>query len=96
MWVIIDRVEWDDPGRHGRLGGTDSPGTGTPTFEEDELGIFLRDRIGVENLMWATDYLHPDRTWPEPERVIRDHFQGIDVDDMRATFGGNAARIYGL
>ncbi len=66
------------------------------TFEEDELGISLRDRIGVENLLWATDYPHPDSTWPESQKVIRDHFQGIDIDDMRAIVGGNAARIYGL
>jgi predicted TIM-barrel fold metal-dependent hydrolase len=66
------------------------------TFEEDELGIELRDRIGVENLMWATDYPHPDSTWPESQKVIREHFTGIDADDMRAIVGGNAARFYGL
>jgi predicted TIM-barrel fold metal-dependent hydrolase len=66
------------------------------TFEEDELGIELRDRIGVENLMWATDYPHPDSTWPESQKVIREHFDGVDGDDMRAIVGGNAARLYGL
>ena len=66
------------------------------TFEEDELGIVLRDRIGVENLLWATDYPHPDSTWPESQQVIRTHFEGVDVDDMRAIVGGNAARVYGL
>ena len=66
------------------------------TFEEDELGISMRDRIGVDNLMWATDYPHPDSTWPESQKVIREHFKGLDVDDMRAIVGGNAARLYRL
>jgi predicted TIM-barrel fold metal-dependent hydrolase len=66
------------------------------TFEEDELGISLRDHIGIENLLWATDYPHPDSTWPESQQVIRDHFKDIDVEDMRAIVGGNAARMYGL
>lgn len=66
------------------------------TFEEDELGVFLRDRIGIENLMWATDYPHPDSTWPESQTVIREHFADIEPDDMRAIVGGNAARMYGL
>jgi predicted TIM-barrel fold metal-dependent hydrolase len=46
--------------------------------------------------MWATDYPHPDSTWPESQRVIREHFEGVDADDMRAIVGGNAARLYGL
>jgi predicted TIM-barrel fold metal-dependent hydrolase len=66
------------------------------TFEEDELGILLRARIGVENLMWATDYPHPDSTWPESQKVLREHFAGVPTDDMRAIAGGNAARVYGL
>jgi predicted TIM-barrel fold metal-dependent hydrolase len=66
------------------------------TFEEDELGITLRDRIGVDNLMWATDYPHPDSTWPESQKVIREHFAGVDNEDMAAIVGGNAARLYGL
>jgi predicted TIM-barrel fold metal-dependent hydrolase len=66
------------------------------TFEEDELGVVLRDRIGVDNLMWATDYPHPDSTWPESQRVIRQHFAGVDAEDMAAIVGGNAARLYGL
>jgi uncharacterized protein len=66
------------------------------TFEEDELGIFLRDRIGVENLMWATDYPHPDSTWPESQQVIARHFAHVPADEMRSIVGGNAARLYGL
>jgi predicted TIM-barrel fold metal-dependent hydrolase len=66
------------------------------TFEEDELGIELRERIGVENLMWATDYPHPDSTWPHSQDVIETHFRDVPIDEARLMIGGNAARLYGL
>ncbi len=55
-----------------------------------------RHEIGVENLLWATDYPHPDCTWPESPQVIHTHFDDVPVDEMRLMVGGNAARIYRL
>ena len=66
------------------------------TFEEDEFGIANRYEIGVENLCWATDYPHPDSTWPESQQVIHTHFDDVPVEEMRLMVGGNAARIYKL
>jgi predicted TIM-barrel fold metal-dependent hydrolase len=66
------------------------------TFEEDELGVELRHHIGVENMLWATDYPHPDSTWPDSQDVIRTHFADVPVEEARLFIGGNAARIYGL
>jgi len=66
------------------------------TFEEDEFGVQLRHRIGVENLMWASDYPHPDSTWPESRQAIEKHFAGVPEGDRRAIAGGNAARMYRL
>ena len=62
-----------------------------------ELGAHvMRHEIGVENLLWATDYPHPDSTWPESQQVIHTHFDDVPVDEMRLMVGGNAARIYRL
>jgi predicted TIM-barrel fold metal-dependent hydrolase len=66
------------------------------TFEEDELGLELRDRIGVENLFWATDYPHADSTWPESQKVIHEQFQGCTKAEMRKMICENAARLYHL
>jgi predicted TIM-barrel fold metal-dependent hydrolase len=66
------------------------------TFEEDELGLELRDRIGVDNLLWATDYPHPDSTWPESQRVIDEQFGSCDQAEVRRLVCDNAARLYGL
>lgn len=66
------------------------------TFEEDTFGVSQRHRLGVENLMWATDYPHPDSTWPESQKVLDTHFRDVPEDEARLMIGGNAARLYGL
>jgi predicted TIM-barrel fold metal-dependent hydrolase len=66
------------------------------TFEEDELGLELRDRIGIDNLLWATDYPHPDSTWPDSRMVIDEQFAGLPEDEVDRLVCGNAARLYGL
>jgi predicted TIM-barrel fold metal-dependent hydrolase len=66
------------------------------TFEEDTFGVEQRHRLGVETLMWASDYPHPDCTWPESQKVLDTHFSGIPKDEARLIIGGNAARVYGL
>ncbi len=66
------------------------------TFEEDTYGVSQRHRLGIENLMWATDYPHPDSTWPESQQVLETHFSDVPVDEARLMIGGNAARIYHL
>ncbi|MEE9606817.1 MAG: amidohydrolase family protein [Myxococcota bacterium] len=66
------------------------------TFEEDTFGVSQRHRLGVNNLMWATDYPHPDSTWPNSQKVLETHFADVPVDEARLMVGGNAARLYGL
>ena len=51
----------------------------------------LRDRIGVENILWSSDYPHPVSIWPSASsrRFLAD-------DDRDAIVGGNAARVWRL
>ena len=66
------------------------------TFEQDVVGVRNRDAIGVENLMWATDYPHPDSTWPRSQQVLHEHFEGVPADEIEMIAAGNATRIYNL
>jgi hypothetical protein len=66
------------------------------TFEEDELGLDLRHHIGVENLLWASDYPHPDSTWPESRKVIATQFAGCSEEERNLLVSDNAARLYQL
>ena len=66
------------------------------TFQEDALGIELRHRIGVENLMWASDYPHMDSTWPRSREVVGRDLAAVSDAERRLILGGNAARLYGF
>ncbi len=66
------------------------------TFQEDVVGMKLLDEVGVDNVMWAADYPHPACTWPESQKVIREHFDSLAPEVMRKIVSGNAARIYHL
>jgi predicted TIM-barrel fold metal-dependent hydrolase len=66
------------------------------TFEEDQSGIRCLDLLGPSTVMWASDYPHPDCTWPESQKVIDNHFSKIPPDQKRLVTFENAQRIYRL
>jgi predicted TIM-barrel fold metal-dependent hydrolase len=67
------------------------------TYQEEETGIELLDRIGVGNVMWASDYPHGDSTWPDSIATIeRSKLSRRDPGDLRRIVYENAARLYGI
>jgi predicted TIM-barrel fold metal-dependent hydrolase len=68
----------------------------TATFQEDPVGIRLRDVIGITPLLWASDYPHTDSTWPRSREVIARDFAGVPPEDVRRITCDNAASLYGF
>jgi predicted TIM-barrel fold metal-dependent hydrolase len=66
------------------------------TFEDDLVGMRTLDRLGVDNVMWASDYPHPDCTWPESQKVVEEHFQDIPDEHKQKIVWQNAAKLYHL
>jgi predicted TIM-barrel fold metal-dependent hydrolase len=58
--------------------------------------VELRDEIGVDRIMWGSDYPHPEGTWPFTKESLRHTFAGIDHDEAGKLLGMNAALCYGL
>lgn len=56
----------------------------------------MRDTIGLESILWGSDYPHPEGTWPVTRPQMRDTFRGLPAADIAAMLGGNAARFYGF
>ena len=52
--------------------------------------------IGVENLMWGSDYPHDEGTFPHSREVIERTFEGIPEDEKLKIVGENAAKLYGF
>jgi len=66
------------------------------TFIDDVVGVRNRDVIGVENIMWSSDYPHVNSSWPESRVYIEKHFGDVPEPERRLMVGGNAARLYRL
>jgi predicted TIM-barrel fold metal-dependent hydrolase len=66
------------------------------TFQYDRVGTKLIDEMGVETLMWGSDYPHPDGVWPESEKYIGEQFKHLPPDVTRKITCDNAAQFYGL
>ena len=55
-----------------------------------------RDALGVDRIMWGSDYPHLEGTPPFSKESIRKTFAGVAEAEVRAMLGGNAAEIYGF
>lgn len=55
-----------------------------------------RHRIGLDKLMWGTDYPHLEGTWPHTRKALRETFADYPEDEIRTLLGGNACDVYGF
>ena len=65
-------------------------------FFKDSVGVQMLDRIGVDQVMFETDYPHQDGTWPHSQQVARDLLGGLDPITIEKILRGNAKRVFGL
>jgi len=66
------------------------------TFIDDRFGIAHRHEIGVENLLWSSDFPHSATFWPHSrEKIVKD-FQDVDAQDRHKILRQNAAKLYGF
>jgi predicted TIM-barrel fold metal-dependent hydrolase len=66
------------------------------TFIEDKIGVKIRKDIGVDNLMWSSDYPHTDTTWPDSKKYIEESLAGVPADERQKILAGNAVKVYAL
>ena len=66
------------------------------SFQEDALGLKLRDAIGVDNLMWGSDYPHQESTFPRSREILEKILDDCTEEEKAKIAGGNAARLYRL
>ena len=65
-------------------------------FQEDALGIRDRDIIGVDSLLWGSDYPHFESTFPRSRQIIDEILVDCTEEEKAKIAGGNSMRIYNL
>ena len=66
------------------------------TYQTDRIGIKLLDEIGVENIMWGSDFPHPDGVWPDSRIYIERELGHLPPAARHRIVCANAAELYGF
>ncbi len=66
------------------------------SFQDDWTAVATRKMIGVDNLMWGSDYPHSEGTWPDSQRVVHEIFHDVPEGELRKITYLNCARVFGF
>ena len=66
------------------------------TFIDDSFGVASRHWIGVDNVMWSSDYPHTASTWPHSRDIIARDFKDVSEVEKRKIVRENVAQLYGF
>lgn len=58
--------------------------------------VAQREQIGLDKIMWGSDYPHVEASFPYSRSAIRFAFAGVADADVARMVGGNAADVYGF
>jgi len=64
------------------------------TYQTDPVGLKLLDELGAGNIMWGSDFPHPDGIWPDSREYIAREMAHLPADARRKIICENAARLY--
>jgi predicted TIM-barrel fold metal-dependent hydrolase len=106
MPYLLERMDklWEE--RSNNSFGTDLPNPPTSYIRgrvygcifDDEAGLAMRDRIGMDQICFETDYPHADSTFPNSEAVAIEICSkaGLDEAETYKLLRGNAIQAFGL
>ena len=65
---------------------------------DDLTGLKNRDEIGIDMILFETDYPHSDGTFPHSRKIAHELFSraGMNAEECRKVLRTNAIRAYGL
>ena len=66
------------------------------TYITDAFAIKNRHYVGVEQLMWSTDFPHSAGDFPYSWRTIQSDFYDVPEEERRLILAGNCLRNYGI
>lgn len=63
---------------------------------DDPVGIQLRHLVGVDRIMWSTDFPHIVTHWPKSLELVETQFAGVPQDERRKMLADNAVKFFRL
>ncbi|HET8562878.1 MAG TPA: amidohydrolase family protein, partial [Candidatus Binatia bacterium] len=66
-------------------------------FNRNPAGVRIaRQEMGVDRVMWASDFPHLESDWPNSQRVITENFAGVPEEEKWKMIAGNAVEFFKL
>lgn len=65
-------------------------------FQFDRVGVELRHKIGIDHLIWGSDFPHQESDWPDSMSIIERNFVGVPEEEKYKMVCGNAAEFFHL
>jgi predicted TIM-barrel fold metal-dependent hydrolase len=65
-------------------------------FFKDQTGIDMRHKIGLDRIVFETDYPHSDSTWPDTRAVAARLLDGLSDAEVHQIVRGNAITLFDL
>jgi predicted TIM-barrel fold metal-dependent hydrolase len=104
-WVPLIKEQTDN--RYYRLGTANRLSINGPpseyfdrhcfySFITDTFGIHNRYAVGVQNMLWSSDYPHVGADWPNSRRTIEAAFSGVPRNEKEMIVARNAMDLYRL
>lgn len=66
------------------------------TYQTDPIGIKLLEELGVDNVMWGSDFPHPDGIWPDSQTYLQRELGHLPADVRGKIVCENARALYRL
>lgn len=64
------------------------------SFQEDNVALRVRDVIGINTLMWGSDYPHTESTFPRSREILGQIMSEMPADEVVQVVSGNCAELY--
>jgi len=65
-------------------------------FFEDHVGVKLRHEIGVDRMMWSTDFPHVVTRWPHSLEMMDSQMKDVPEEERHKMAAGNAVKFFRL
>ena len=67
---------------------------GFTTFQQESTAADFVHLVGEDNVIWGSDYPHPDGVWPNSKKVIQDDMGRLDETVRRKLTRDNTGKLY--
>ena len=69
---------------------------GYSTFQHEKALSEILPLVGIDNVVWGSDYPHPDGIWPDSRKWLQEDLGNFSEEDRRKITRNNAGKLYGF